>query len=128
MGLRQAKSRESPAIAIIEALRQEGTEIVAFDPAGIERTKTVLGGRITSASSPYEACRGANAVVVLTDWPEFAELDLSQLRSALRHPIVIDGRNMFRSEDMKAAGFHYYSVGRPSEGEESVPLRYSLNQ
>ena len=69
---------------------------------------------------------------MLTDWPEFAELDLSQLRSALRHPIVIDGRNMFRSEDMKAAGFHYYSVGRPvvapSEGEESVPLKYSLCQ
>ena len=126
--------RESPAIAIIETLRREGADIVAFDPAGMERAKAVLGTSVTYASSAYDACRDAHALLVLTDWQEFGELDLAKVRKALRHPIVIDGRNLFRCEEMKAAGFHYYSVGRPavapSEGEhgEDAALNYSVSR
>jgi len=106
--------RESPAIAIIQALQQEGAQIAVHDPAAMDRAKAILGSSVVYASSAYEACRGAHALLVLTDWQEFAELDLVEIRSALRHPIVIDGRNIFRCEDMRAAGFHYYSVGRPT--------------
>jgi UDPglucose 6-dehydrogenase len=108
--------RESPAIEIIETLHQEGAEMVVYDPAAMERAKTVLGSSVRYASSAYDACHGAHALLVLTDWQEFAQLDLAQIRNALRHPIVIDGRNIFPCEDMRAAGFHYYSVGRPTVG------------
>ena len=123
--------RESPAIAIIEAIHQEGAEIVAFDPAAMERAKAVLGSKVTYASSAYESCRGAHAMLVLTDWQEFAQLDLSRVRGSLRHPIVIDGRDMFRCEDMRAAGFHYYSVGRqtvaPNEAELGEKAKFEHN-
>ncbi|MGA7885831.1 MAG: UDP binding domain-containing protein, partial [Acidobacteriaceae bacterium] len=62
---------------------------------------------------PYEAAEGADAVVILNDWQEFAELDLERLRAALRYPIVVDGRNLFDPAAMAAQGFTYLSVGRP---------------
>lgn len=61
----------------------------------MERAKAALGSSVRYATSAYEACRGAHALLVLTDWQEFAELDLTEVHKALRHPIVIDGRNMF---------------------------------
>jgi UDPglucose 6-dehydrogenase len=106
--------RESPALAVITALCNEGAEVVVYDPQAMERTKSVLQDKVKYATSVYDACAGAHAMVVLTDWKEFAELDLALVRRALRHPIVIDGRNLFRPEQMLAAGLHYYSVGRPT--------------
>lgn len=106
--------RDSPAIAIVEALLKEGTQIVAYDPAAMERARAVLGDRVTYATSAYEACRDVHATVILTDWEEFAELDLDLLRQTVRHPIIIDGRNVFGCEQMNAAGFQYFSVGRPT--------------
>jgi len=106
--------RESPAIAIVKALCNEGAEVVVFDPEAMERARCVLQDRVKYAANPYEACAGAHAMVVLTDWHEFAELDLALIRRTLRHPIVIDGRNVFSREQMLAAGLHYYSVGRPT--------------
>jgi UDPglucose 6-dehydrogenase len=106
--------RESPAIAIIEALLEEGAEVVAFDPAAMDRATAVFGNRISYVDTAYEACHDAHALLILTDWPEFSGLDLGRVRRELHHPIVIDGRNMFGPEDMAAAGFHYYSIGRPA--------------
>jgi UDPglucose 6-dehydrogenase len=66
------------------------------------------------ADDPYAAVNGADALLILSDWPQFAELDLDRLQTALRYPIVIDGRNLYDPQEMLAHGFTYLSVGRPA--------------
>ncbi len=118
--------RESPAIEIVRMLLKEGCSVTLFDPAAMERTKEVLepGPRVKYVSDMYEAATDAHAVLVLSDWQEFAAIDLDRLREALRHPIVIDGRNLFDPEVMSGKGFTYFSVGRPSlaTGVKAVKL------
>lgn len=106
--------RESPAIAIVQELLKEGCSIVAYDPAAMKRAAAELGsGDVHFAKSPYEALRGADACLILTEWDDFATLDLQRMSRLLRYPIVVDGRNLFDPQKMAAAGFHYYSIGRP---------------
>jgi UDPglucose 6-dehydrogenase len=104
--------RESPAIALVETLLQEGSRISAYDPAAHERAREVLKSKVAFAENPYEAARGADALLILTEWDEFAALDLPRLRGLLKYPVVIDGRNLYKPESMAALGFTYYSVGR----------------
>lgn len=104
--------RESPAIEIIQTLLKEGCEIVAFDPAAMKNAKGILGDDIAYAPDPYAAARGADALLILTEWKEFAELDLPRVRELLNYPIVLDGRNLLRPEAMAEARLNYYSVGR----------------
>ena len=111
--------RESPAIAVVRALIHEGCKIRAYDPAATENAREVLGDNsIHYVSSALEAAAGADALLVLTDWDEFRSIDLAQLRDALHYPIVIDGRNIFSSEEMAKHGFQYTSVGRPDVAHE----------
>lgn len=106
--------RESPAISIIDMLLAEGCEVQAYDPAATERAREVLPDRaVAFVASPYEAAKGADALLVLTEWEEFKQLDLAHARKLLRYPIVIDGRNLFSPEAMRQAGFVYFSMGRP---------------
>ncbi len=106
--------RESPAIAVVQALMQEGCSIQAYDPAAMEHAAQVLNGpQIQYATSALESARDADALLILTDWGEFRSIDLTQLRELLRYPIVIDGRNMFSPDLMKEHGLRYLSVGRP---------------
>jgi UDPglucose 6-dehydrogenase len=105
--------RESPAIALVKLLLREGCDVVAFDPAAMERAREVLNGHVTYTENAYEAALDADALLILTDWEEFAALDLARLHANLRYPIVVDGRNLFKPETMSEAGFIYYSVGRP---------------
>ncbi len=119
--------RESPAIAVIRALIHEGCKIQAYDPAATENAREVLGTTsICYAASALEAARGADALLVLTDWDEFRAIDLQQLHDALRYPIVIDGRNMFSPDAMKKHGFLYTSVGRPDVAHEYAAVRKNL--
>jgi UDPglucose 6-dehydrogenase len=113
--------RESPAIDLIEMLLGEGCTVVAYDPAAMKRAEAELpiSAQMRYAASAYEAAEDADAVLILTDWQEFAELDLKQLRKALRYSIVIDGRNLYDPEAMLEHGFTYMSVGRPA----TTPLR-----
>ena len=113
--------RESPALHLVESLLQEGSAITAYDPAAMERAREVLGSKIEFASSPYEAAHDADALLILTEWEEFANLDLNQIRKELRYPIVIDGRNLYDPELMAAQGFTYYSVGRAASHPDGVP-------
>ena len=112
--------RESPAILLIKSLLQEGCSIRAYDPAAHERAKEALNSSIELAESAYDACRDADALLILTEWEEFASLDLQRLRGALKYPIVIDGRNLYDPVVMAANGFTYYSVGRPTVSPELV--------
>lgn len=115
--------RESPAIAIIQALLREGVQVQAYDPAAMPKAKEVLGEKnVFYATDPYTAASNCHAVLILTEWKEFATLDLKKLRSALKHPIVIDGRNLYRPEEMSRAGFVYHSIGRPVVIPESMPF------
>ena len=105
--------RESPAIEIVKDLLKEGCEIQAFDPAAAERARSVLPTHgINYHASEYEAADHADALLILTDWPEFARLDLARLKTAMAYPIVIDGRNLYDPALMAKAGFIYSSVGR----------------
>jgi len=119
--------RESPALFLVQALLQEGSKITAYDPAAMERTQELISSGITFANSPYEAARGADALLILTEWEEFANLDLNRLRQDLKYPIVIDGRNLYDPEVMAAQGFTYYSVGRSASHPDSVPTAVLKN-
>lgn len=117
--------RESPAIAIVQELLREDCHIVAFDPAAMGRAKKILPPTVTYAADPYSAATRADALLILTDWKEFAGLDLPRLRSLLAYPVVLDGRNLYGLSEMERAGLNYYSVGRPdvvNAGLPSVPL------
>lgn len=108
--------RESPAVGVIRRLLESGCTICSYDPAAMERTKTVLppSGSMIYASSLYEAAEKADAMLILTDWPDFANLDLDRLKRALRFPIIVDGRNLYDPQLMLNHGFTYVSIGRPA--------------
>jgi UDPglucose 6-dehydrogenase len=113
--------RDSPAIDIVNMLLAEGCTIRAFDPAAMKRTAEVLpaASNLSYVESAYEAAAEADALLILTDWQEFGQLDLGRLNQALRYPIVIDGRNLYDPHVMSHNGFTYVSVGRTSV----VPVR-----
>jgi UDPglucose 6-dehydrogenase len=119
--------RESPALFVVQALLQEGSKITAYDPAAMERAREVIPSGVRFANSAYEAARGADALLILTEWEEFANLDLNRLRQELKYPIVIDGRNLYDSEMMAAEGFTYYSVGRAASHPDGVPAALLKN-
>ena len=119
--------RESPAILILQLLLQEGCKITAYDPAAMERAQEVLHSTVKFANSSYEAAHGADALLILTEWEEFANLDLARLRDELKYPIVIDGRNLYDPEMMAANGFTYYSVGRAAARVETPPAAAMRN-
>jgi len=123
--------RESPAVAIIKALLKEGCSVTAYDPAAMDRAAEEFGPNspVRFASGAYEALEGADACLVLTEWEDFAALDLGRVKKLLRYPIVVDGRNLFQPALMEAAGLNYYSVGRPDVvGERPVAIKAALKE
>jgi UDPglucose 6-dehydrogenase len=110
--------RESPAILLVQTLLQEGCSVAAYDPAATERAREVLGSKVQFVSSPYEAAAGADALLILTEWDEFAALDLDLAYDKLKYPIVVDGRNLYDPQTMAEHGFTYYSVGRQARDAE----------
>ena len=106
--------RESPALDLVELLLAEGCTIAAYDPAAMKRAEEELppSEQLQYAESAYAAAADADAVLVLTDWREFVELDMKRLREAMRYPIMVDGRNLFEPKRMQEHGFTYISVGR----------------
>jgi UDPglucose 6-dehydrogenase len=123
--------RESPAIAVTKALLKEGCSITAYDPAAMGRAAEEFapGDTIRFSSGPYEALEGADACLVLTEWEDFAALDLARVKKLLRYPIVVDGRNLFDPALMEAAGLNYYSIGRMDVvGERPVAIKPPLKE
>jgi UDPglucose 6-dehydrogenase len=105
--------RESPALFIIRAIQKLGGEAVAYDPAAMEEAKRVLSG-VKFASDAYEAAEGADAVVLVTEWNQFRNLDLPRIKETMRRPVFLDFRNVYEPAKMTALGFQYDSVGRPN--------------
>jgi UDPglucose 6-dehydrogenase len=115
--------RESPALLLVQELLREGCRVCAYDPAAMERAKEVLKSGVEFAANAYEAATGADALLILTEWEEFAALDLDRLRALVKYPIVLDGRNLYDPAVMVEHGFSYYSVGRPAALAEEWPAQ-----
>jgi UDPglucose 6-dehydrogenase len=113
--------RESPAMLLVKELLREGCRISAYDPAAMARAQEILNSSVEFTQDPYGAATGADALLILTEWEEFAALDLPRLRKLLKYPIVIDGRNLYDPATMAAHGFTYHSVGRPASLTEDLP-------
>jgi UDPglucose 6-dehydrogenase len=104
--------REAPALVLIEELLAAGAEVVAHDPVAMHETERRIGKTITYAESNYEALEGADALVVVTDWNEYRHPDFERIKTTLRSPIVVDGRNLYDAQKMRSMGFTYSSIGR----------------
>ena len=103
--------RNAPAIEIIRALQEEGARVKVYDPQAIPKAKELLN-KVTFAKDPYEASRGSDCLLVLTEWDEFKELDFSRIRKLMSRPLVIDGRNIYNPEELKKMKFNYIAIGR----------------
>ena len=106
--------REAPSLTLIEALLDEGVSICAHDPAALDHARSLLGNRIDYAETNYEALPGADALVVVTDWNEYRHPDFERVKRTLKHPVIVDGRNLYDVEKMRELGVRYHSIGRPS--------------
>jgi UDPglucose 6-dehydrogenase len=108
--------RESPAIDMVEMLLAEGCSIAAYDPAAMKRAALELPAtaQLRYVADSYAAAADADALLILTDWSEFAKLDLQRVYTSMRYPIVVDGRNLFDPKRMRDLGFTYISIGRPA--------------
>jgi len=104
--------RDSPSLTLIDALIAAGATVVAHDPAAMPEARRRLDDSVELAESAYEAIEGADALVVVTDWNEYRHPDLARIKASLRRPVVIDGRNLYPVEKMRAMGFTYASIGR----------------
>jgi UDPglucose 6-dehydrogenase len=105
--------RSSVAIEVVEQLLREGAHVVAYDPKGMHKARSIKAiADAEFASSALEAVTDAEALIIATDWNEFANVDLGVLKDKMRTPIVFDGRNLLDPETMRQFGFSYYSVGR----------------
>lgn len=114
--------RESPAMLLVQDLVREGCHICAYDPAAIERAKEVLKTGVEFAQDAYQTAKSADALMILTEWEEFASLDLDRLRSLMKFPIILDGRNLYDPRVMAQHGFTYHSIGRASIPAEVASL------
>src|SRR5437868_12045641 len=109
-------TRESPSIRVVEALLAEGVTLRLHDPKAMQLLEKVLPpepGRLVYCDSPYAAASGAQAVLVLTEWPEYRNLDWSKVRNEMDFPLIVDGRNLLDPKELRRAGFEYTSIGRP---------------
>ena len=104
--------REAPALEIIEELLQSGASISVYDPEAMDHVRTIFGNSIEYVDDMYEACKGAHALAIITEWSVFRSPDFDLLKQYLINPLIFDGRNLYEPEKIKSIGFQYYSIGR----------------
>src|SRR3954470_6704715 len=117
--------REAPSLSIIAGLIDGGASVRAYDPEGMEQARHVLDG-VEYAEDPYACAEGADALVIVTEWDAFRALDLERIRDALKQPILVDLRNIYRADDLAEHGFTYVSVGRPELRPEARDAAVAL--
>jgi UDPglucose 6-dehydrogenase len=103
--------RDSPSLVVIPELQKAGAAIRAYDPQGMKEARELMG-EVTYCEGPYETMEGADALVIVTEWNAFRALDLKRVKSLLSAPIMVDFRNIYNVEELREAGFTYYSIGR----------------
>lgn len=104
--------REAPALFVIDKLIDAGASIIAYDPEGMPNVQKKIKDKIGYADNMYGTLENADALIIVTEWPVFRTPDFDKLKSLMKGRIVFDGRNVFDTKDMEAAGFNYYSIGR----------------
>jgi UDPglucose 6-dehydrogenase len=107
--------REAPSLALVRSLVQEGVAVRAYDPEALEEARRALAsesGAISFCRKSYEACQGADGLVLITEWTEFREPDFERIRSLLRRPVIFDGRNIYDPAKLRSLGFDYFGIGR----------------
>jgi len=104
--------REAPSVVLIKELLNAGATVSAYDPAALETAKFYLKDTIIYASGEYDALKGSDALLIITEWNEFRNPDFDLLKKSLKNPVIFDGRNIFSLEKMTELGFTYYSIGR----------------
>ncbi len=104
--------REAPSTYIITALLKKGFTVSVYDPEALENSRRVFGNKLKYFDNPYETLQGNDALVVITEWNEFKQADLSKVKKLLLHPVIFDARNIYEPANLKELGFHYYSIGR----------------
>ncbi len=108
--------REAMALELIESLAALGAEIVVHDFEAMPNVKAKLGDRVIYAEDPFQACEGADALIIATEWPQYRDADLERVAGRLKAKVMFDGRNLFSPETMKTNGWIYYSIGRMTVG------------
>ncbi|MCC6672222.1 MAG: UDP-glucose/GDP-mannose dehydrogenase family protein [Planctomycetes bacterium] len=103
--------REAPSLVVIDELLAAGATVTAFDPEAMKEARRILGDKVRYSDSAMGALRGADALILVTEWNEFRHADLEEIRKALAQPVVFDGRNIFNPARMRALGFTYYGIG-----------------
>jgi len=104
--------REAPALYNIKALKRAGAKVVVFDPEAIANVRKEIGKKVKYAASQYDAVEGADALMIMTEWPEFRTPDFEKLGKALNNKVIFDGRNLYELKDIAKLGFDYFSIGR----------------
>ncbi len=110
--------RDAPALTIIEGLLKAGCAVRAYDPASLEEGSKLLP-KITPCTDPYEAAKGSDALVIMTEWNQVRNLEFDRLKTLLRQPVLIDLRNVYEPERVVGMGFRYVSVGRPAQSPKN---------
>jgi UDPglucose 6-dehydrogenase len=106
--------REAPAIVIVNQLLAQGVAVRAYDPEATETARGIFGDTITLCQRSYDALIGADALAIVTEWNNFREPDFAKMRELMKSPVVFDGRNIYAPDQLRALGFTYYSMGRPT--------------
>jgi UDPglucose 6-dehydrogenase len=105
--------RESPAIDIINNLINHGVKIRAYDPKGMDNAREIFQDRIRYTDDAYEALDGTDCLAIITEWNMFKSPDIKRIKSLLKRPVIVDGRNILNASEVRSNGFTYYSIGRP---------------
>jgi len=118
--------RDAPSVDIAEALLKAGAKVRAFDPVAMEAAKELLP-KVEMARDAYDLADGADALIVVTEWNEFKNLDLERIRNSMRQPVVLDGRNIYQPEQMRKLGFNYQGIGRGYNGSTKTEIKVRPN-
>jgi UDPglucose 6-dehydrogenase len=103
--------REAPSLVIIEKLLKAGASVVAYDPVAMHEAERMLGKTISYSTEMYDCLKGSDALLIVTEWPEFRSPDFELISKTLNNKVLFDGRNIFDAGDMKKLGFDYYCIG-----------------
>lgn len=105
--------RFAPSVFILEKLLEKGFQISAYDQEAEDNIKKIFSSKISYSKDPYQAVDGVDALIVITEWNEFRQIDLNKVKKIMSNPTIFDGRNIYDPSELKKLGFKYYSVGRP---------------
>ena len=112
--------RDSPSLAVVPALLRAGVRVKVYDPQGMDNARAEIGEGPFYAESAYQAIEGADCIALVTEWNEFRALQLDRVKSLMANPVMVDMRNIYNPEEMRAAGFEYFGIGRGYKGTTPV--------